>query len=247
MKKFGLILAVLAATSSFATDTFSSTQKQEINKLVEQYITNNPKIVMNSLIKFREQSIQEQNIKAKNAVVNNFQELVKAPHSPVMGNPNGDVTLIEFLDYRCGHCREMSEVVTNLIKKDSNLKVVIKQLPIFSGDSLTAAKAALAVNSQGNFAQFHHELLTQKTALNQKVIDTLVTKTTQDLNKMHNTMKQAWVQKEIDANMQLAKQLGLMGTPAFVIVNSNDATTNAVIPGAASLEKMTTIIKNIRK
>jgi protein-disulfide isomerase len=246
MKKFGLILAALAATSSFATNTFSSAQKQEINNLVEQYITNNPKVVMKSLIKFREQSIQEQNIKAKKAVVNNFKKLVKAPHSPVMGNPNGDVTLIEFLDYRCGHCREMSEVVTNLIKKDSNLKVVIKQLPIFSGDSLTAAKAALAVNSQGNFTQFHHDLLTQKAVLNKKVIDALVAKTTKDLNKVHNTMKQEWVQQEIDANMQLAKQLGLMGTPAFVIVNSTDAATNAVIPGAASMEKMTSIIKSIR-
>lgn len=247
MKKFGLVLLATLAASTFATDSFSSAQKQEINKLVEQYIANNPKVVMQSLIKFREQAIEEQNTKAKKAVVTNFTKLVKAQHSPVMGNPNGDVTLVEFLDYRCGHCREMSDVIKTLIKQDKNLKVVIKQLPIFSGDSLTAAKAALAINQQGKFATLHHELLTQDAELNAKTIDALVTKTTADLAKVHKTMQQAWVQQEIDANMSLAKQLGLMGTPAFIIVNSTDATSNEVIPGAASLERMTSIIKSIRK
>ena len=247
MKKLAVLLvaAGFIIPSVYAQEDFTITQKQKINQIVEKYLQDNPEVIMKSLIKLRQKTITKQQEHAKQAVVENSTQILNSKYSPVLGNVKGDITIVEFLDYRCGHCREMSDVLDTLMQKDKNIKIVIKQLPIFSGDSLTAAKTALAVNKQGQFAQIHKQFLSSD-ALNKDSIDQVLSKNKVNVPLLQTTLKQSWINDEITANMKLAKQLGLMGTPAFIIVESGNAKNNIVLPGTASLEKIKTLVNKVR-
>jgi len=249
MKKFiklTLAGALVASPLCLAAQGFTFAQKQELNQIISQYISNNPTVVMSSLVKYREQEMQKQHIQAQSAITSNAKQLIHSSYSPVLGNPRGDVTIVEFLDYRCGHCKEMESITKKLIASDANVRLIVKQLPIFSGESITAAKLALASKLQGKFASLHHMLLTANTPLTTDTISRLVKQSGVNVALANKTIAEAWVQTEIDNNMLLAKKIGLMGTPAFVVLNSTNFGHNELVPGAISLERLQQIVANIR-
>ena len=250
MKKFVTIVlvSVLVASSwvMAAPSGLTPPQRQEVKQLVGQYLEKNPKAVFNALVAFRQQTMQQQLSDAKKVVVQHAKQLYASKSTPVLGNAQGDVTVVEFLDYRCGHCREMASVIAQLIKTDPQVRVAIKQLPIFSGDSLTAAKMALAAVKQKAFPEFHHALLTTKQPLNENALSALALQSGLNLKRLNTDIKRTDIQKEIDANMALARALKLMGTPAFVIGSPRNPAQSTVVPGAISLAELTKIVKGAR-
>jgi protein-disulfide isomerase len=144
---------------------------------------------------------------------------------PIAGNPKGTVTIVEFFDYRCIHCVNMSNVMSALIHNNSNLRVVFKELPIFGDVSIYAAKAALAAKMQGKYVVFHEALMRAGKGLTPEKVIAVAETVGLDTKKLTTDMASNSVEQEIQNNARLADSLQINGTPAFVIgkTHSNNA------------------------
>ena len=245
------ILASAVASPVMAADTLSAEQQQQIEKVVHNYLLKNPEVlveVSQVLQKKQQQNMQQQ---AKSAILDSGDQLLAGTMS-VAGNPKGNVTLIEFFDYQCIHCKKMAPVISELIKKDSNLRVVYKEFPIFGGSSEYASKAVLAAAMQGKYLPLHEALLALDKRLDPKLIMSTAKSLGLDTTKLEKDMASKLVADELAASRALAEKLHLMGTPAFIVAATPGGKFSvtpepAFIPGGASVEDLQALIKKASK
>ncbi|STX29601.1 27 kDa outer membrane protein [Legionella beliardensis] len=233
-------------TSNTTTSSFTDAQKKDIQKVVHDYLVNNPEVLIEASQALQQKQQQTMQQEAQQAISQNTQQLFTDPLT-VVGNPKGDVTLVEFFDYQCIHCKKMSPVINDLIKKNSNLKVVYKEFPIFGKSSENASRAALAAAMQGKYLQMHEALFNQEQRLNDQSIENAAKSIGLDMNKFKTDMNSKTVTDALDANRQLAEKLRLMGTPAFIIGSTpagqfKQGSQPTFIPGAASPESLQELI-----
>lgn len=136
---------------------------------------------------------------------------------PVLGNPQGNISLVEFLDYQCSHCVEMEPVINALIAKNPQLRVIIKEFPIRGSLSIYAAKAALAAKKQGQFSAFHHALMQLNSSFSEETVIVLAKSLNLNIESLQSDMNGNSVDQQIRQNDQLAQQLQISGTPAFYL------------------------------
>ncbi|WP_419419119.1 DsbA family protein [Legionella sp. D16C41] len=243
---------LMAASNSSDTNSttmnssFTDAQKKDIQKIVHDYLVSNPDVLIEVSQALQQKQQQNMQQEAQQAISQNTQQLFNDPLT-VVGNPKGDVTLVEFFDYQCIHCKKMSPVIDELIKKNSNLRVIYKEFPIFGKSSDNASRAALAAAMQGKYLQMHEALFKQDQRLNDQLIDSAAKSIGLDMNKFKTDMNSKTVTDALDANRQLADKLRLMGTPAFVIGSTpsgqfKQGTQPTFIPGAASPETLQDLI-----
>ncbi len=149
-------------------------------------------------------------------------------NDPVAGNPKGNVTIVEFFDYQCGHCINMASVIQSVIRSDRNVRVVFKEFPIRGAASELASRAALAANLQGKYYALSHALLTTSDPLTEATVFSIAQAQGLNINKLKKDMQSPYVSNIIAANKKLAAQLGIPGTPAFFIGKTNATDTNDV-------------------
>lgn len=237
-------VAMAADSSSAMTDD----QKKEIQQVVHDYLVSNPEVLMevSQALQMKQQQTMQKDAQA--AIGKNADKLI-TENMTVAGNPNGSVTLIEFFDYQCVHCKKMAPVISELIKNDSNLRVIYKEFPIFGESSEKASRAAIAASMQGKYQAMHDALIKQESKLNDSIIDTAAKSIGLNMTKFKTDMTSQKVTDALSANRQLAEELRLMGTPAFIVVATpggkfKSGSTPAFIPGAASSETLQELIKN---
>ncbi|KTC84872.1 DsbA family protein [Legionella brunensis] len=241
------VVSPSAIAASASSDAMSATQKKEIEKVIHDYLVNNPEVLLEAsqaLQQKQQQAMQEQ---AQAAIKDNANQLLN-DNLTVVGNPKGNVTLVEFFDYQCIHCKKMAPVISELIKKDNNLRVVYKEFPIFGKSSDMASRVALAAAMQGKYKEMHEALIKQDKRLNDQVVMDTAKSIGLDMTKLKADMESKTVTDALDANRQLAEKLHLMGTPAFIIAATpagqlKSNSTPTFIPGAASEESLLEIIK----
>lgn len=245
MKKI-IQTALLAATLSLSpfvfadtTPSFTPSQVTALQKIIHDYIVQNPSVLVEASKTLQAQQEKKMESAAMDAIAQNKAKIFDDANTPSVGNKNAAVTVVEFFDYQCGHCRQMASTIENLISGNKNVRVVFKELPIFGGTSNYAAKAALSVsNNQPNkYFAFHNALLTASSPLNPDSIAAIAKTAGVDVDKMKKGMDAPAVEQQLKANFELAQALKVMGTPTFVI--GNKAETNfRYIPGATSLEDL---------
>lgn len=240
-------VAMAANSSSNSSDMMSATQKKEVEKIIHDYLVNNPEVLLEASQALQQKQQQAMQQQAQSAIKDNAKALI-SDNLTVVGNPKGNVTLVEFFDYQCIHCKKMAPVISELIKKDNNLRVVYKEFPIFGKSSDTASRAALAAGMQGKYLEMHEALLKQNKRLNDQVIMDVAKTLGLDLTKLKTDMESKTVTDALDANRQLAEKLHLMGTPAFIILGTpggqvKEGNAPSFIPGAASEEALQDLIK----
>lgn len=169
-------------------------------------------------------------------------QLINEPSSPVGGNPDGDVTIVEFFDYRCGYCKKVLPSIVALLERDKKLRYVFKELPILSPESELAARAALAAWQQDKrkYLEFHTALMQAQGNLSERRILRLAGNAGLDAEKIAKNMKHPKVEEELKRNIALAEQLGIRGTPAFVI-------GDRLIPGAVDLSMLEKTVAEARQ
>ncbi|VEG92365.1 27 kDa outer membrane protein [Legionella spiritensis] len=240
-------MTAMTSPAVMAADAMSDVQKKAIEQVVHDYLVNNPEVLLEAsqaLQKKQQQNIQEQ---ALSAIQENAKQLFSDKMTTI-GNPKGNVTLVEFFDYQCIHCKKMAPVLSGLVKKDGNLRVIYKEFPIFGKSSETASRAALAAAMQGKYQAMHEALIKQKNRLNDKIIDDAAKEVGLNMTKFKSDMNSKAVTDMLNANRDLAEKLHLMGTPAFIIASTpsgqfNASTKPTFIPGAASEQSLQEIIK----
>src|ERR1700674_3477243 len=155
---------VLMAAAPLAAQSFSDGQRGEIEKIVKDYLVAHPEVLQEALAELEKRQAAAEIEKHKTAVKEYSQALFMSPHQVTLGNPQGDVTLVEFFDYNCGYCKRALTDMLDLMKNDPKLRVVLKEFPVLGQGSIEAAQVAVAVRMQDKtgkkYLEFHQKLLT---------------------------------------------------------------------------------------
>lgn len=248
----GVLATTLASPFAMAADTtMSPEQKKDMEKVIHDYLVNNPEVLLEASQALQQKQQQAMQQQAQAAIKDNANQLFN-DNLTVIGNPKGNVTLVEFFDYQCIHCKKMAPVISGLIKKDNNLRVIYKEFPIFGKSSDLASRVALAAAMQGKYKEMHEALIKQDQRLNTQLVMDTAKSIGLDMTKLKTDMNSKTVTDALDANRELAEKLHLMGTPAFVIVGTpagqvKDNSNPTFIPGAASEQSLQEIIKKAQQ
>ncbi len=244
--------AVMGAPTS--SDTMNPAQKKQIEEIVRDYLIQNPETIIQSLQGYQQKQIAEQSKKFEKIQQNApkfADQLFHQTSDPVAGNPKGAVTIVEFFDYQCPHCIDMTATLDSLIKTNPNIRVVLKEFPIRGPMSELATRAALAAQKQGKYFPFHLALMSSKTEpLTENTIYDLAKAAGLNVDQLKTDMKDKSVDQQIKTNYQLAKDLEIMFTPVFFIAKS-DVNSNtkpeaiAFIPGQVSSAQLAEVLKKI--
>jgi protein-disulfide isomerase len=207
---------------------------------IRAYLMANPEVLVDAMAELeRKQDSQRENV-AQKAIKENQAELLRDPATPSAGNPAGDVTIVEFSDYQCPYCKKAHSAVKSTLAADSKVKLVYKDLPILGEASKIAAVAALASIKQGKHDAFHDALMTNTAKLDADRIFEIAASVGIDLPQLKKDMEDPKIKETIDRNMALAQELGVRGTPAFVIGDQ-------FVPGAVDADALKKLIAGARK
>ncbi len=231
------LVLVLSGCSTIAKDTKgASTSSPDVaDAAIERYIRAHPEVIEQSLQAMEAKREAEHKERQKVALKTKQDELLHDPLSPVSGNPKGEITLVEFYDYRCGFCKKAASAVTQLQKVDPRVRVVYKDFPILGEPSELAAKAALASYTQGKHQAFHEALLESHTDMTKESILKIATKVGLDAKRLESDMANPKWQAVIAKNRALARELGISGTPGFIVGNE-------LVPGWLDLNGLKELI-----
>jgi protein-disulfide isomerase len=234
----GLLALSAAAIPVGAQAAEPDLPAEQVEQIVRDLLLREPEIILQALEELQRREAAEQAQRQQESIVANQEALVSDPASPVGGNPEGDVTLVEFFDYRCTYCRRVVSSVQALMQEDRELRIVFKELPVLGEDSVRAARAALAAERQGHYTPFHFALMTSED-LSPDAIRRLAAEVGLDPDQLEQDMDAPEIQEAIDANYRLAQELGIEGTPAFVVGDE-------LIPGAVDKGRLESLIANAR-
>ena len=239
---FGGILGLLPvlANAEPSTSPPDPAFQQAVEQVVEQYIRAHPEVIEQTLQALQAKREAEERERVRNLIATKQTELLNDPNSPVSGNLEGDVTVVEFFDYRCGYCKRVAGAVTQLQKDDPNVRVVYKDFPILGEASELAARAALASKTQGKHLAFHEALLASKHELTRETVFMIAGEIGLDTERLNRDMQAPPIQATIERNRTLARELGINGTPGFIVGTE-------LVPGALDLNDLKNLVGRVRK
>ncbi len=242
---FALFLSVISALlvcSSTASAADQPLTKADVEAIVKQVITDNPELILSSVESYQRKKMAEDTSKASQTILSKKAEMEDDPNSPFVGDPKGDVTLVEFFDYHCGYCKQFLPTVAELASEDKHLKIVFKEFPILAPDSDLAARASLAVYSidRTKYLAYHTLLMRMSTTFTE---DNLMEKA-KTVGIGEAAFRKAYnnpdLSKELDKTRELAYSLNIHGTPAIVLGNE-------LIPGVVSINELREKIAALRE
>ncbi len=222
--------AVLFPVQTVSAQAFTPEQKAELEELVKQYIVGNPESILESVDRYRTEQEQKTQQSAQDSL-SEYQEYFKTATLPMAGNPEGDVTVVEFFDYNCGYCRKAYEDIMGLLKDDTNVRVVFQEMPILSPSSQLMSTIALAAKMQGKYFEMHQGLMDYKGTQTEEAYFKIAEKIGLDLEKLKTDMASDAVKGEVEKSMEVARALGIRGTPGFVIGDT-------IFPGYVGLDAL---------
>lgn len=222
MKLNVLATALLGSMLTFnsVAAEMSKTEQANIEKIMHQYLVSHPEILIEMSNALRAKQETQQADTDKNLLQQHANQIFKQVDDPVTGNPQGTLTVVEFVDYNCGYCKRSAPLIQELLKKDKEIRYIYKEFPILSDTSVYASKAALAVNAlePAKYEAFHNALMAHPGALksNDDVMN-VAKKQGLDWSKIVTKINDPAIDKKIATNHAIAQTLNITGTPAFII------------------------------
>ncbi|MZR30356.1 DsbA family protein [Sneathiella litorea] len=213
--------------------------EEEFGARVRAYLLSNPQVLREVIAELSKQEEKVAAAEQENLISSLAKDLKEDGYSFVAGNPDGDVTIVEFFDYRCGYCKKSFPEVMKTVEMDGNIRLVLKEFPILGADSFLASQAAIASLEQNKYFEFHTALMESRGGVTIEGIRSIAADIGLDVEKLEADMKKDEVREVVEKNYELAKQLGISGTPAFVIGDQ-------FVPGALSTEQMLQLVAEVR-
>ena len=210
---------------------FTPEQRREIVSILRTALTADPSILRDAIGALQADERLSQQTAARTAIGRVGQALSKTEGDPSDGAADGDVTLVEFYDLRCPYCRKMLPVVAELLRAEPRLRVVYKDIPILGPASVLGARAALAAQRQGGYLRLREAVMTGPSQISEDSLKIAASKAGLDWDRLHRDMADPAIQARLDANLELAHQLSIEGTPAYVIGQK-------LLPGALSVGEL---------
>jgi protein-disulfide isomerase len=224
-----------AADSAAAVKDFSPEQQQAIGALIKNYIIAHPEVVQGALDELDKRQKEAEAEKAKLTIKDNNATLFNSAHQVVLGNPQGNVTMVEFFDYNCAFCKRALPDMMSLLGANPNLRFVLKEFPVLGDGSVEAAHVAVAARMQDptgkKYIEFHQKLLGGRGAADKARALAVAKEVGFDMGRLEKDMDSAEVKATIDENMKLADALGVSGTPTYVVGDE-------VVVGAVGLDEL---------
>ena len=234
----------LAGAAPAVAQSFSADQREEIGKIIKDYLLTHPEVMQDVMAELEKRQQSADAEKHRAAVVENKATLFSSPHQVVLGNPQGNVTMVEFFDYNCGFCKRAMIDMLDLIKTDNNLKFVLKEFPVLGEGSVEAARVAVAARMQDangkKYIEFHQKLLGSRGGADKMRALAVAKEVGFDMPRLERDMGSDEVKKTIEENMKLAEALGVNGTPSYVVGEE-------VVIGAVGLDSLREKISAERK
>ncbi len=231
---FGLSLACGVNAAAFSDD-----QKKEVEDIVHAYLNEHPEILNEMVEKLKLKEEKDAASAQTSTLATSSQNIFHNASDGVIGNPSGNVTIVEFMDYNCGWCRKSIKNVQELVKKDKNVRVVMKEWPIFGEGSEAGARAAMAAAKQGKYWELHQALFAFQGQVTPDVVTQVAKSIGLDMKRLKEDMASADIDANLSATVKLATALKFTGTPGF-LVNKN------VYPGYLELARMETMVAEER-
>jgi protein-disulfide isomerase len=236
-----VVLLALASAGTAQERPVTAGQEERMGEIVRTYLLKHPEIIDEAMQALRERQAAEAAAKTAQALKEHRDALLADPMSPVVGDPNGKVTVVEFFDYNCPYCRAAGPMVTELLQGNPDVRFVYKEFPTLAASSRFAARAALAARRQSPelYTVFHDRLMKATGRLAEDGVVQIAREAGVDVDRMRADMDDPAIDKSVDGNIELARAIGVTGTPTFII-------GDAMLVGAKPLQQMESAIADAR-
>ena len=236
-------LAVPALAEEFSLTDMTEAQADAFGEAVRAYLLENPEVIMEAVAVLERRDAAAQVANDAALVSTNYSEIFEDPMSHVGGNPDGDVTFVEFVDYKCGYCRKAFPELQALLEADGNIRLVLKEFPILGEESLLGARYAVSAKLIGGdeaYGPLHDAMMTMRGNITADSLVALADDLGLDGAAYLDGMSDPQVDAVIAANHDLASRLQISGTPTFVIGEQ-------LVRGYVPLEAMADLVAEIRE
>ena len=209
-----------SADDRFALDDMTDMERQMFRAEIRDYLLENPEVIMEAVRILEDRQTEERAKADSELIAENAEAIFDDGHSWVGGNPDGDLTLVEFMDYRCGYCRRAAPEVESLVAGDGDIRFVIKEFPILGEQSMIASRFAIAtkqVAGEDAYKAVHDALIAYKGEINETALTRMADTLGLEAGPILDSMDSDAVSEVIAKNHSLAKTLGISGTPSFVM------------------------------
>ncbi len=246
MKFFVKSLAVLACAITMTASPLTVAQESvppdnatraAIEQVLRDVIAENPEIIYDALVRYRDQQDEEARKVQTSAVTESYDQIVAG--QPAIGSEHPAVTLVEFFDYNCGYCKRSLDTVLNIINSENDVRVIFLEYPILAPSSTTAAKAALAAERQGRYLDLHTALMEHRGALTDEIVLEIAASEGLNVDTLMADMESSEIVRQVDRNRALGQALGINGTPTFLVERE-------IIPGAIEEADLRQLIEAAR-
>jgi protein-disulfide isomerase len=214
-------LTLCGAPMSASAQSFSDTQRGDIEAIVRNYLIAHPEVLEEAMAELSKRQTAAEAAKHEAGVATHSEAIFNSPRGVTLGNKDGDVTFVEFFDYNCGYCKRAMADMMELMKSDPKLKVVLKEFPVLSAGSVEAAQVAVAVRMQDptgkKYLDFHQKLLTGRGAADKARALAVAKEVGLDMAKLDKDLASPEVRNTLEENFKLAEAMGMNGTPSYVI------------------------------
>ena len=236
------LMLVIGASGLRAEHDATTPAQEVLEETIHNYLLAHPDVIIEVLDILRAEQATSEAEQTRETLAAQQAVIFNDPNSPVGGNPEGDVTIVEFFDYFCGYCKRVMPDLLAAMDDDKGIRFVYKEYPILGPDSVVAARIALAAHRQSpeKYPDLHVAMMTSRARLNEANALSLAREFGFDIERLRDDMDSPEVDRILTANNALAEQLGIRGTPAFVIGNQ-------VVPGAIDLETLRRLIAEARQ
>lgn len=228
------------AASSPKLESLTPQQARDVEAILKSLLKQHPEVITQALEEMAAREKLAEGEKEKTALKALQAEMMKGLNAPVLGNPKGDVTIVEFFDYNCPYCRQVAANLMQTVQRDGKIRLILLEFPILGAPSVVAAKAALAADIQGKYAEMHAALMAAETRHDEASIMGVATRLGLDTKKLKADMETKPILERLAIAFRHAEGLGLQGTPAFIV-------GDALYPGALPPAKLTELIAAARK
>jgi len=232
--------AQMSQAAPASGEGLSPRQRQEVVEVLRQALRQDPSILREAIVAMQAAEEDNRANAQRSAIATHADALLRNAADPVKGNPQGNVTLVEFFDARCGYCKILHPTMQQLLQADPNIRVVMKDLPILGPSSVVASRALLAAQRQGKYVQFQDALMRLRGEPTEAVLKTEAERIGLDWARLRRDMEDPAIAQRLEANVALAQALSIQGTPALVIGDT-------LVPGAVDLATLQQLVAKARQ
>lgn len=236
---FLLVAGFANAATPAAAPPLTDAQRGQVEEIVKQVLHDHPELVLEAIESLEARERDQKEAAEHETLASRQEQIERDPTDVVVGNPNGNVTMVEFFDYRCGYCKLMIDRLDELVKSDGNLRLVLKEFPILGPNSLIASRAAIASIPQGKYVAFHDKMMAAKGDFSESAIMAMAADAGLDVDRLKEDMKKPEIDEKIVRNKELAKALSIDGTPGFIV-------GKLVLRGAADKDELKKAVSSAR-